>query len=190
MPTFFEKNTSWPYRNMLLHCYAYWSGVTTREDKKLEEKVNELNDKFTEPLKKTEINAILRCVSKAIDKFLNYEQGLRSGEVKRVSNGMRDKGGYWYKNETLIEKLDITIMEQEYLKTIIGTEIKYDRRRVRDNESKKAKRRNEEGLTKKQLEMQNLKVKVLELKEQGESLRKIAEVLCITLGKVQRCIKK
>ena len=37
---------------------------------------------------------------------------------------MRDKGGYWYKNETLIERLDITLVEQKYLKTIISIDIK------------------------------------------------------------------
>ena len=54
------------------------------------------------------LNAILRCIPKAIDKFIDYEQGIRSGEAKRVSKGMKDKGGYWYKNETLIEALNIT----------------------------------------------------------------------------------
>ena len=88
---------------MILHCYAYWIGVTTRDSDNLEEVVNKLNSSFTEPLKQTEVDTILRCIPKAIDKFLVYEQGLRSGEVKRVSKGMRDKGGYWYKNETLIE---------------------------------------------------------------------------------------
>ncbi|WP_278244386.1 hypothetical protein [Clostridium thermobutyricum] len=39
----------------------------------------------------------MRCIPKAISKFLDYEQGLRSGQVKRVSKGMRARGGYWYK---------------------------------------------------------------------------------------------
>lgn len=178
------------YRNMILHCYAYWIGVTTRESNNLDDEVNKLNNSFTEPLKQTEVDAILRCVPKAIDKFLNYEQGLRAGEVKRVSKGMRDKGGYWYKNETLIERLDITIDEQKQLKTIIGTEVKYDRRRAKDNEAKKAKRRNKDGLTKKQLEMRELKVKVLELKEQGMSLRKIAKEVGKTKGTIENILKK
>ena len=53
-----------------------------------------------------------------------------------------------------------------------------------------AARRNEKGLTPKQAELQELKVKVLELKAQGLSLRKISEELNITLGKVQRVLKK
>ena len=67
-------------------------------------------------MKDTEIKAILRCIPKAIDKFIEYEQGIRNCERKRVSKGMRDKGGYWYKNETLIERLDITPEEQTHMK--------------------------------------------------------------------------
>ena len=177
------------YRNMILHCYAYWIGVTTRESSKLAEVVNELNNSFTESLKQNEVDAILRCVPKAIDKFLDYEQGLRSGEVKRVSKGMRDKGGYWYKNETLIERLDITLEEQKHLKTIISTEVKYDRRRVKDREDKKERRRNEQGLTPKQQELKDLKVKVLELKEKGLSIRKIAQILDKSKGTIENILK-
>ena len=50
--------------------------------------------------------------------------------------------------------------------------------------------RNEDGLTPKQAELKELNSKVEELKEQGLSLRKIAEQLNITLGKVQRVLKK
>ena len=82
--------------------------------------VIEFNNAFTEPLKETEVQAVLRCIPKAIDKFIAYEQGIRSGERKRVSKGMRDKEGYWYKNETLIDRLGITKLEQKYMKTIIG----------------------------------------------------------------------
>ena len=83
----------------------------------------------TQPMKQTEVNAILRCVPKSINKFIDYEQGLRAGKVKRVSKGMRDKGGYWYKNETIIELFDIIIEEQRQLKTIIGTQVKYERKK-------------------------------------------------------------
>ena len=151
------------YRNMILHCYAYWIGVTTRDSDNLEEVVNKLNSSFTEPLKQTEVDTILRCIPKAIDKFLVYEQGLRSGEVKRVSKGMRDKGGYWYKNETLIERLDITKVEQKHMKTIIGTEVKYDRL----NNKKRASRRNEAGLTSREQQKQDLIKAIHKLKEQG-----------------------
>lgn len=36
----------------------------------------------------------------------------RSGVTKKITKGMRDKGGYWYKNETLIErKMEYMIFE-------------------------------------------------------------------------------
>ena len=43
------------------------------------------------------------------------------------------------------------------MKTIIGIDEKYDR----NNERRRNKRRNEEGLTKKQQELQDLKIKIL-----------------------------
>ena len=174
------------YRNMILHCYAYWKGIYTRDIEELEQEVIELNNSFIEPIKETELKAILRCIPKAIDKFIGYEQGIRSGEDKRVTKGMRDKEGYWYRNDTLIDRLDITRTEQRHLKTIIGTEEKYSR----NNERRKTVRRNEKGLTKKQQELVDLKEKVIELKEQGVSLRNIAKELDISLGKVQRVLQK
>ena len=148
--------------------------------------VIEFNNAFTEPLNETEVQAVLRCIPKAIDKFIAYEQGIRSGERKRVSKGMRDKEGYWYKNETLIDRLGITSKEQRHMKTIIGIDEKYDR----NNKRRRDERRNENGLTKKQQELLDLKNKVESMKEQGHSLRTIAKDLSISLGKVQRVLKK
>lgn len=177
------------YRNFILHCYAYWQGVTIRDEESLREEVYALNNAFKEPMKATEVDAILRCIPKAIDKFIAYEQGIRSGECKRVSKGMRDKGGYWYKNETLIERLDITEAEQKHMKTIIGTEEKYSRRRDKDREYQRAKRRNSNGLTKKQQELEDLKYQVLELRKEGLSMQKIADKLNINKTKVVRLCK-
>ena len=174
------------HRNMLLHCYAYWIGIYVRSKEELADSVNNLNNKFKPPLKQTEVNAILRCVPKAIDKFIAYEQGIRNGEDKRVSKGMKDKAGYWYKNETLIERLGITVEEQRHLKTIIGTRVKYDRK----NEKRNKARRNENGLTPKQQELQDLKGNRLELKEQGLSNRAIGRQLNISESKVRTTLKK
>lgn len=171
------------HRNMIIHCYAYWKGIYIRDEFDLENDVIELNNSFKEPLKDSEIRTIVRSVGKAIDKFIEYEQGLRNGEDKRVTKGMRDKGGYWYKNETLIERLEITEKEQKHLKTIIGINEKYKR----NNERRTP--RNENGLTKKEQELKDLQMQVLELKEQGLSLRSISKELNISLGKVQRLIK-
>lgn len=132
------------------------------------------------------MQAVLRCIPKAIDKFIAYEQGIRSGERKRVSKGMRDKEGYWYKNETLIDRLGITKSEQRQMKTIIGTEEKYNR----NNERRRNERRNENRLTKKQQELQDLKKKIIALKEQGLSNRAIGRELNISETKVRNTLKK
>ena len=90
------------------------------------------------------------------------------------------------KSETIIEWLDISEDEQRELITLKSKKIKQEN----NNTQRREKRRNAEGLTPKQAEIKELKNKVLELKEQGLSLRKIAEQLNINLGKVQRVLKK
>jgi len=168
-----------------LHCYAYWKGIYTRDIEELEKEVIEFNNAFRNPLKESEVSAILRCIPKAISKFIEYEQGMRSGQVKRVTKGMKDKGGYWYKNQTLIERLDITLDEQKHMKSIIGQEEKYRRNNNKRNDN----RRNEEGLTKKQLELKELTNKVKNLKEQGLNNSEIARSLNINRTKVIRLLK-
>ena len=167
---------------MAVHCFAYWKGIYVRDNYELENVVIEFNNAFTEPLKETEVQAVLRCIPKAIDKFIAYEQGIRSGERKRVSKGMRDKDGYWYKNETLIDRLGITKSEQKHMKTIIGIDEKYDR----NNERRRNKRRNEEGLTKRQIEQKKNIDNIKILKIQGLSQSKVAKELSIGIATVKR----
>ena len=62
--------------------------------------------------------------------------------------------------------------------------------RFKKNDKGRAERRNENGLTKKQQELVELKTNVERLKNQGHSLRVIAKELNISLGKVQRVLKK
>lgn len=172
------------YRNMILHCFAYWKGIYIRDEEELAKEVIDLNNSFKEPLKENEVNAILRCIPKAIDKFIAYEQGIRSGERKKVTKGMRDKEGYWYTNESLIDRLKITDQEQRQLKTIIGTKEKYRRNNL------KRTPRNEEGLTKKQQELRELKEMILKLKSEGLSNIKISEKLGINKSTVGRILNK
>lgn len=174
------------YRNFILHCYAYWTGIYVRQSDDLKEMVTALNNKFEVPLKDTQINAILKCVPKAIDKFINYEQGIRSGEVKRVSKGMRDKAGYWYKNSTIIETLNITPEEQSHLKTIIGTEEKY----IRNNNRRRINRRNDKGLTQRQQQAYDNEVKIKELHYQSLSSLDISKILNLSKRYVNKIISK
>ncbi|MGL5642047.1 MAG: hypothetical protein ACRDDM_07250, partial [Paraclostridium sp.] len=172
------------HRNMVLHCYAYWRGIYIRDNQELENEVFKLNNLFTEPLKESEVKAILRCIPKAIDKFIAYEQGIRNGELKRVSKGMMDKEGYWYKNETLIERLGITEKEQKHLKTIIDINEKYHRNNIR----RRNKRRNDYGLTNKQQEIYDLRLQVVNLKNKGISIRNIAKQVCKSKGSIENLL--
>ncbi|MGL5753412.1 MAG: helix-turn-helix domain-containing protein, partial [Paraclostridium sp.] len=110
---------------------------------------------------------------------------LRSGEKKRVSKGMRDKEGYWYKNETLIDRLEITREEQKNLKTIIGTDEKYDRK----NEKRRAERRNEEGLTKREQEKLEKEEQIKILIGKGHNMSQVAKELGINRSTISRHYK-
>lgn len=171
------------YRNFILHCYAYWKGIYTRDIEELEKEIIEFNNSFKKPLKESEVKAIIRCIPKAIAKFVEYEQGVRTGQAKRVTKGMKDKGGYWYKNQTLIERLNITLDEQKQMKTIISQEEKYRRNNI------KRTPRNEEGLTQKQSKIKELKEQIMNLRKAGKTIREIAEKLNISKSKVDRLAK-
>lgn len=173
------------YRNMILHCFTYWKGIYIRDLEELENQVKELNNNFREPLKESEVRAIIRCVPKAIEKFIAYEQGIRTGEQKRVTKGMRDKEGYWYKNETLIERLEITEEEQSKLKTIIGTRIKYDR----NNKKRNIARRNEEGLTPREQKKQEKEKQIKDLINKGFNMNQVAKELGVNRSTISRSYK-
>lgn len=174
------------YRNFIIHCYAYWKGIYTRDHVELESIVMELNRKFIAPLSEADIRTTMRSVEKAIEKFITYEQGIRSGENKRVSKGMRDKGGYWYKNDTLIEYLDIKEHEQNHLKTIIGTKEKYSR----NNTRRRKERRNEQGMTLREQQKQDNIHKVKELYKKGLKQKEIVEKLGLSKQTVSWYIKE
>lgn len=100
------------HRNTILHLFAYWLGVTERNQEVLRNEVIALNKRFTRPLKENEVEAVLRCIPKVVTEFL---------EPTATRNG------YNYSNETLIELLEISKQEQQYMKTIIGQQEKYRR---------------------------------------------------------------
>lgn len=161
------------YRNMIIHCFAYWRGIILRNDEILINEVKELNNSFLEPLKESEIKAICKCILKKVEQFIAYENDLRLGIKSKITKNMSENGGYWYKNSTLIERLNISEEEQKHLKTIIGTREKYDRNNIR----RKVSRRNEEGLTKREKAKQDLINKIKELKEKGLKQTEVAKEL-------------
>lgn len=97
---------------------------------------------------------------------------------------------YKYTNAKLIRILDITLEEQMHLKTIISGKEKYIRSAEEQKAKKKAKRRNENRLTKKQQELEILKNEIISLKEQGLNNTEISKKLNIDRTKVIRLLKK
>lgn len=156
------------YRNTLIMLYSYHyrlvNEITVEELIKV---TKEFNKSFKEPYKVKELISVCRSVNRTVKHFQED-----------------NSKGYKFTNKYIINALDLKEQEQRKLITIISTEEKYRR----NNERRTP--RNEEGLTPKQAELKELNSKVVELKEQGLSLRKIAEQLNITLGKVQRVLKK
>lgn len=172
------------YRNMALHCWIYWRGIYVRDEQQLQDMALEFNNKFKVPQKETEVKATVKSTMKAIEKFIDYEQGLRSGQDKRVSKNMRERGGYWYKNSTLIERLGITKEEQRHLRTIIGTEEKYRRNNLR----RRKERRNKDGLTAREQQKKETINNVLDLKRKGLNQTEIAKELGITQARVSQVL--
>lgn len=156
------------HRNTLIMFYSYHyrliNEITVEE---LIKDVKEFNKTFKKPYSIKELTSVCRSINRTVKHFQEDE-----------------RKGYKFTNKYIINALDITEQEQKKLLTIISTGEKYRR----NNERRTP--RNKEGLTPKQAELKELNSKVLELKEQGLSLRKIAEKLNITLGKVQRVLKK
>ena len=71
------------------------------------------------------------------------------------------------------------------MKTIIGTEEKYDR----NNEKRRAKRRNEEGLTKRQQQKQDRENQIKELINKGFNMNQVAKELGINRSTISRSYK-
>ena len=155
------------HREVILFLYRYYSACFTEDAEEALRKALELNSMFTKPLPESEVIRDTKSATKA------YENKL-----------------YKYTNTKLIQILDITLDEQQYLKTIISGKEKYRRSAEQQKEKKKAKRRNENGLTKKQQELKDLKNKIEKLKSKGLSNRRIAKELGFSEGKVRTILKK
>ena len=156
------------YRNTLIMLYSYHyrliNEVTVEELIKV---TKEFNKSFKEPYKAKELISVCRSVNRTVKHFQED-----------------NNKGYKFTNKYIINALDLEEQEQRKLITIISTEEKYRR----NNERRTP--RNEEGLTPKQAELKELKIKVLELKGQGLSNRAIAKELKCSEGKIRTILKK
>lgn len=163
-------------RDEFLTMYA-WTVISKKDDlEKLERELQGLNSLFKAPLKDKEVSYKARYIFERFNKEV-----IKGADTSQFTEFDR----YWYKNTTIIKRLEITPKEQKEMLTIISKEEKDQRR----NKYKRDCRRNENGLTKKQQEKADLLALIEPLLEQGLSYRAIAKELNVTLGKVQRTLK-
>lgn len=162
------------YRDHLLFFYV-WTVIDKQSSlEDVERELHALNCLFSKPMSDAKIRTKAKHV---YEKFRN--QNLKKSTPKQKYEWF-DR--YIFKNETIINKLNITLEEQRQLKTIKSKEVVNERKR--DNQRKA--RRNENGLTKKQQEKLDRKAKIQELKAQGHSQTVVAEMLELNLKMVKR----
>ncbi|WP_283595325.1 DNA-binding response regulator [Paraclostridium bifermentans] len=155
------------HREVILFLYRYYSACFTEDAEEALRRALELNSMFTKPLHKNEVIRDTKSATKA------YQNKL-----------------YKYTNTRLIQTLDITLDEQRYLRTIISGKEKYRRSAEEQKEKKKAKRRNENGLTKReQSKIDNINV-VKELYDKGYKQVQIVRELGLSKGRVSQIIKE
>jgi hypothetical protein len=155
------------YRNTLIHIYAYQMFLIHNNYHIVRSKVVDLNDKLTDPIPTPDLVSVVKTCLRA------YEEH-REDPTK----------GYNYKNETIINKLSITLDEQRQMNTLISKEVKYERKNIKRQED-----RRKDGLTTRERTLKENVEKVSELLKQGLKQKEIAEKLGLTKGRVSQLVK-
>lgn len=144
-------------REIFLFLYRYYATLVEGADE-AERLTFELNEKLISPLSLGELRA---TVSKYI-------------------------GKYNYRNETLVELLEISKEEMKYMTSLISKEVKYEK----NNENRKAKRRNEDGLTKRESQKREKMLLILKGINSGKNTKEISEEFSISIRIVQKYTKE
>ncbi|WP_251862423.1 DNA-binding response regulator [Clostridium sp. Marseille-Q2269] len=162
-------------REFMCFLYRYWSCCYEANKEKALQNTLEFNNGFKVPLDYRELERATKSAEKAYNAW-----------IKDRPSGTYKRAGYNYKNETLIEKLNILDKEMKTLEIIIS---KKEIRR-RDNEKnkirQKAKRRNEKGVTKRQQEKLNKENKIKQLINKGFNKAEVARELNLNKSTIIR----
>lgn len=153
-------------REIILFLYRYYLCYFYEDEQKALEDVLELNKEFIQPLSEKEL---IRATNSAEKVFKS-----------------KDKQ-YKYKNETLIELLEISGYEQTHMRIIIGKE-EYKRRNNEYNKKKYKEKLKQLGKMTKQEELNILREKIKVLREKGLKNSDIASKLNIPLKTLKRHI--
>ena len=145
-------------REIILFLYRYYLCSFTEDVQKALEDVLELNSMFIAPLKENEVIRATRSAEKCyLDKNKEYK----------------------YKNDTLIELLEITEYEETKMSTIISKN-EYKRRNNEYNKKKYQEKLKEEGKLSKKEEVKVRREKIKDLLAEGLSQKEIYSLLKIS----------
>ena len=146
------------HREIILFLYRYYLCSFTEDVQKTLEDVLELNSMFIAPLKENEVIRATRSAEKCyLDKNKEYK----------------------YKNDTLIELLEITEYEETKMSTIISKN-EYKRRNNEYNKKKYQEKLKEEGKLSKKEEVKVRREKIKDLLAEGLSQKEIYSLLKIS----------
>ena len=146
------------HRELILFLYRYYLCSFTEDVQKALEDVLELNSMFIQPLKENEVIRATKSAEKCyLDKNKEYK----------------------YKNETLIDLLEITEDEEKYMTTIIS-KIECKRRNNEYNKNKYKEKLKAEGKLSKKKEVKIRREKIKDLLAEGLSQKEIYSLLKIS----------
>ena len=146
------------HREIILFLYRYYLCSFTEDVQKALEDVLELNSMFRYPLKE---NEVIRATMSAEKCYLDKNKE------------------YKYKNDTLIELLEITEYEETKMSTIISKN-EYKRRNNEYNKKKYQEKLKEEGKLSKKEEVKVRREKIKDLLAEGLSQKEIYSLLKIS----------
>lgn len=109
---------------------------------------------------------------------------LSPGEIR--STFSRYIGKYKWKNETLIDLFEISQAEMKFMKSIISKEVKCEK----NNEKRKEKRRNSEGLTQREAAKKEKLLLIVQGLMDGKNTKEISEEYDISIRLVQKYRKE
>ncbi len=161
-------------RELMCFLYRYWYCCYCNDPKQALQNTLEFNQGFKKPLSNKEVEKITAQAEIA------YAQWLLDSP-----NGVYKRGGYNYKNETLISLLNITADEMKVLITIINPSEKVRRQLIKEKEE----RRNEEGLTKREQQKQDKENEIKDLVSKGYNMNQVAKELGVNRSTISRYYK-
>ena len=187
------------YRELILFLYRYWGNCFWKDNERALEETLEFNKMFNNPCDEDTVARLTKRAEVAAEIWeekLNEYWALEDKPPAKVF--FKNTGAYIYSNKRLIQILEITQEEMKSLETIFNTKEKnrrnadYRKQWKRENDAAydRAKRRNENGLTKREQAKLDKMNSIIELRESGLKTREIAEKLGCTMRSVQKYIKE